>query len=79
MTTFTGAFIISILPTFLQPVAGWAVAKFVNHQSNQAMSRAMPVIQDRLDKCAKLKADPLFDWTPPVRQPGSEFFFFFRI
>lgn len=74
MSTFTGAFVISILPTFLQPVAGWAVAKIVNHQSNQAMSRAMPVIQDRLDKSAKLKADPLFDWTPPVRYPAPGLF-----
>jgi hypothetical protein len=69
MTVFTGAFIISCLPTILQPVAGFLVSKIVDYRCNRAMERCMPFILDRLEKTAKLMKDPSYDWTPPVRSP----------
>lgn len=69
MTVFTGAFIISCLPTILQPIVGYIVSKIVDYRCDRAKERCMPFIHERLAKTAKSMADTNYDWTPPVSTP----------
>ncbi|CAG8958654.1 hypothetical protein HYFRA_00011495 [Hymenoscyphus fraxineus] len=61
MTVFTGAFLISCLPSMLQPVAGFLVSRVVDFRCDRAMERCMPFIRERLET----SANPPPGWKAP--------------
>lgn len=61
-------------PRLLQPIIGgliWFVCAILFRTT---MKRSKAVVQERLEKTAMLRADPAYDWKPPVRYPAQSLF-----
>ncbi|KAF2177794.1 ent-kaurene oxidase [Zopfia rhizophila CBS 207.26] len=60
-----GAMAINATPRLLQPLTGALVGWGLKYIVVRCLKRCLPVIKERLEKTAQLKADPSFDWTIP--------------
>lgn len=67
MFMFGGAISVGMLPKTLQDwVAGPLLSVTMRFMSARVFRKSRPIVKDRLEKTATLKADPGYDWTPPV-------------
>jgi hypothetical protein len=66
MSIFAGAMLINASPKPLKPITGSLVGATCWYLRKKAMKGCLPFVKERLENTAKFKADPLYDWTPPV-------------
>lgn len=69
-----GAMAINGAPRLLQPIIGGLVWFVCAILFNTTMKRSKAVVQERLEKTAMLRAEPAYDWKPPVRYPAQSLF-----
>ncbi|KAI1778215.1 ent-kaurene oxidase [Hypoxylon cercidicola] len=65
ITVFAGALFINSTPKPLRPIAGKLVSMSCNYYFKKALKLSLPIVKERLDNTANLKANPHCDWTPP--------------
>lgn len=66
MTVFIGAMAINATPSFLKFVPGLVVSLICRYQLRRTLKKCLPLVIERLENTAKLKADVSFNFTPPV-------------
>ncbi|KAM4066397.1 cytochrome p450 [Hirsutella rhossiliensis] len=65
MSLFGGAIAMSCLPSALQRVFGPILMIVSRFMAERVMKRSRPIVRERLENTARLKADPDHEWTPP--------------
>jgi hypothetical protein len=66
MSIFAGAIVINSTPKILKPVTGTLVGWTTWFLFEKTLKTCLPFVKERLAETAKLKADPSYNWTPPV-------------
>jgi hypothetical protein len=67
---FAGAALINSTPRPFKWVTAVAVSVTCRYLLRKVMKKCLPVVKKRLEDTAKLKADPTYDFTPPVSLPS---------
>ncbi|KAI7776583.1 hypothetical protein LA080_004788 [Diaporthe eres] len=63
---FGGAIGVGLFPVTLRNWVGGPILSIISQaMANRVFKKSRPVVTERLEKTAKLKADPDYDWTPP--------------
>ncbi|KAF4633233.1 hypothetical protein G7Y89_g4886 [Cudoniella acicularis] len=65
ITVFAGALAINSTPKPFRAITGKFVNLSCNYYFRKALKLMLPVVKERLDNAAKLKADTSYNWTPP--------------
>ncbi|EEP82794.1 predicted protein [Uncinocarpus reesii 1704] len=65
LVIMAGAMAINASHSLLQPITGGLIWLTCNVFFKRTLKKCMPVVKERLEKTAKLKTDPTYDWTPP--------------
>ncbi|OTA76494.1 hypothetical protein M434DRAFT_38838 [Hypoxylon sp. CO27-5] len=65
MTVFAGAIAVSCLPSSLQPIFGPLLSLAASFMARRVMKISLPIVKERLEETARLKADENYNWTPP--------------
>jgi hypothetical protein len=63
---FGGAIVINTMPKPLKAITGPLVGLTCSYMLRKVLRKCLPVVKDRLEKTAKWKVDPTYDFTPPV-------------
>lgn len=66
MCLFMGALVINSTPRPFRFISGYLVGWTCYILLRRVAARCLPFVKERLAETAKLKAEPSYEWTPPV-------------
>lgn len=67
MCVFAGALIINSTPGPLRWISGYIIGWSSYFLFLRVCRICLPFVKQRLEHTSKLRSDPTYDWTPPVR------------
>lgn len=67
MGIFGSALVIGCTPHMLKPIPGIVASYVCKYLFDRASQLCLPLVKERMEHMAKLKADGTYNWSPPVK------------
>jgi hypothetical protein len=64
-------FLIGLIPPFFKPLLAPLITWPGRNDCNAGIQACIPLVQERLQKYQKKKAEPDYDWLPPVSDASN--------